>query len=233
MTDPVLIDLFCAGGGASMGYHRAGFRVVGVDLAPQPRYPFEFIRADALAFLRDRPRWEALGVVAWGASPPCFLNSTLASQLPRGHGHVELIPPTRLLLRATGLPYVIENVEGADLLDPLLLCGSMFELAADCDDGVRRQLQRHRLFESNVPLSAPGPCRHGGQAIAVHGGGPSRRERTSRVGTGSTYTYQGLMHERRQAMGIGWLPRTALNLAIPPAYTQHLGHQLRAHIERN
>lgn len=226
MTRPRLLDLFCAGGGASVGYHRAGFDVTGVDIVDQPRYPFEFHRGDALEFVKRHGH--EFEVVT--ASPPCFLNSTLAAVLVQGHGHVELIPETRDALIATGLPYVVENVPGADLRDPLVLCGSMFHLGADCHDGRWRQLRRHRLFESNVALVAPAPCRHDAESLAVHGGGPSHRERASRAGTGSGYTYQGRMSERRQAMGVDWLPRESLNLAIPPAYTEWIGRLLVQHL---
>jgi DNA (cytosine-5)-methyltransferase 1 len=226
VSDPVLIDLFCAAGGASEGYRRAGFRVVGVDLAPQPHYPFEFIRADALAFLADRDRWEAMGAAAWAASPPCFANSVLNNlHKMQALGYVDMIPETRAALIATGLPYVIENVPGADMIDPLILCGSMFGLGAHCRDGVHRQLRRHRLFESNVPLLAPHACAHTGQAIGVHGGGPKAAPRQPRAieGRGG---YTGTMPEKREAMGIGWMNRAEINLAIPPVYTEWIGRQL-------
>jgi DNA (cytosine-5)-methyltransferase 1 len=167
---------------------------------------------------------------AISASPPCFLHSTLKHRLPAGHPHTDLIPATRAALQATGLPYIIENVEGANLINPILLCGSMFGLGAECEDGQWRQLRRHREFESNIPLIPPGPCRHFGLSLSVHGGGPTRRERSKREGTGSLYTYQGSLDERRAAMHINWLPRKWLNLAIPPPYTKCIGDQLMKYI---
>ena len=217
MTRPRLLDLFCAAGGASVGYSRAGFEVVGVDLEPQPRYPCEFHQGDAIEFVKEYGReFDAIA-----ASPPCFAHSALAAVLPVGHGHVDLIPETREALVASGLPYVIENVPGAPLLDPAMLCGSMFGLGSG-----DRQLRRHRLFESNIALVAPGPCRHVGKAVGVYGGGPaSQRPDATRRGA-----YQGTMAERREAMGIDWMTRDSMNLAIPPVYAEHLGAQLLAHL---
>lgn len=229
-TDPVLLDLFSAAGGASAGYARAGFRVVGVDLAPQPHYPYEFVQGDALELLAELVERYRPAVIA--ASPPCFANSVLNNlHKIQALGYVDMIPETRTALRATGLPYVIENVPGADMIDPLVLCGSMFSLGAQCRDGAWRQLRRHRLFESNVPLTAPGPCVHAGQAIGVHGGGPKAAPRRPRAieGRGG---YTGTMPEKREAMGIAWMNRAEINLAIPPAYTAHIGRQLRAQLER-
>jgi DNA (cytosine-5)-methyltransferase 1 len=225
---PVLLDLFCAAGGASAGYARAGFRVVGVDLAPQPHYPYDFRQGDALELLPELVA--ELAPVAVTASPPCFANSVLRNlEKVLAKGYADMIPETRDALEATGLPYVIENVPGAGALRvDLELCGSMFRLGADCRDGVRRYLKRHRWFESNVPLLAPGPCRHAGQAIGVHGGGPSSKPRTNRPGR--PVAYQGVMPERRAAMGIDWMNRAEINLAIPPAYTAWIGRQLRAQL---
>jgi DNA (cytosine-5)-methyltransferase 1 len=217
---PRALDLFCAAGGVSAGLHRAGFDVTGVDIAPQPHYPFPFVQADALHYVAEHAH--RFHVIA--ASPPCFVHSDLAAVLPAGHGHVDLIPATRTALQATGLPYVIENVEGAPLHDPLVLCGSMFGLGAQCGDGWR-ELRRHRLFESDVALTAPGPCRHVHPVISAHGGGPTRR--APGCGRGG---YQGLVAERRAAMGIEWMTRAEMNLAIPPAYAEHVGAQLLAHL---
>jgi DNA (cytosine-5)-methyltransferase 1 len=218
---PRLLDLYCKAGGASMGYHRAGFEVVGVDVEPQIHYPFEFHQADALTFLADRGH--EFDVIA--ASPPCHDHSALRHTMGPLHGTGWLVAATRQGLRVAGRPYVIENVPGSPLDSPIVLCGSMFGLGAKCRDGWRR-LERHRLFESNVPLLAPGPCVHQGPAVGVYGGGPSpRTEKTSRGG------YQGLMLERVVAMGIDWMTRDELSQAIPPAYTEHIGAQLIAQLK--
>jgi DNA (cytosine-5)-methyltransferase 1 len=212
---PRLLDLFCAAGGAAVGYYRAGFDVVGVDIAPQPHYPFGFHQADALLYLRAHGR--EFDVVH--ASPPCFVHSSLKTRLPAGHGHVDLIPDTRAALQHLGVPYVIENVPGASLIDPIVLCGSMFGLGSG-----DYYLKRHRLFESPVELVPPSPCRHVGYAIGVHGGGGTRRTTTARGG------YQGTKAERCEAMGIDWMSYDELSLAIPPTYTELIGGQLLAHL---
>lgn len=125
-----------------MGYARAGFEVVGVDLSPQPNYPFEFIQADALALGRDF--LESFDAIH--ASPPCQSYSDLAKRNRNAHMWPRLIEPVRTLLRSLNVPYIIENVEGAPLLDPVVLCGTMFP---------RLRVLRHRLFESNISLEAP------------------------------------------------------------------------------
>jgi DNA (cytosine-5)-methyltransferase 1 len=127
MTRPRIADLFCKAGGAGMGYYRAGFDVVGVDIEPQPRYPFEFVQADALTFDLD-------GFDAYHASPPCqgFSAMKRATKVE----HADLLTPTRARLLATGRPFVLENVEGAPLHEPWKLCGTQFGL----------KTRRHRLF---------------------------------------------------------------------------------------
>src|SRR4051794_38162937 len=132
---PRWVDFFCGAGGASMGYHRAGFDVVGVDINPQPNYPFEFVRGDALEL---GPAMLASGAFAGAsASPPC--QRWAGSSHWHGIDHPDLIAPTRAMLKASGLPYVIENVPGAPLVEPVTLCGTMFGLGADGFD-----LRRHR-----------------------------------------------------------------------------------------
>ena len=215
---PRLLDLFCGAGGAGAGYAAAGFDVVGVDLEPQPRYPFEFWRGDALEVLVAEGR----GFDAIHASPPCQRYSSLTRRhgASRVDGHPDLVAPTRDLLVELGLPYVIENVPGAPLRSPVMLCGSMFGLAGTVA-GERRQLRRHRLFESPLLLYPPGPCAHdGGRTIGVYGhpGGKSARDRV-RFGGSSSW---------REAMGISWMRVPELAEAIPPAYTEWLGRQLRA-----
>jgi DNA (cytosine-5)-methyltransferase 1 len=216
VSRPRLLDLFCGGGGAGAGYAAAGFDVVGVDLSPQPRYPFEFVQADALEYLAA----EGASFDAVHASPPCQRYSSLTRRHGAGAvaGHPDLVAPTRELLELVGRPWVIENVPGAPLRSPVLLCGSMFGLAGTVA-GERRQLRRHRLFESPVFLYPPGPCSHdGGRTIGVYGhpGGKSKRDRVRFGGSDSW----------REAMGIDWLRVPELAEAIPPAYTEWLGRLL-------
>ena len=216
---PRLLDLFCGAGGAGMGYHRAGFEVVGVDVHPQPRYPFEFHQADALEWLDEGG---AVGFDAIHASPPCQAYSSLRALTPRDHP--ELVEPIRERLRASGLPYIIENVVGAPLLGAVTLCGSSFGLP----------LRRHRLFESNCPLLVPS-CAHEQLPAIWHVplGDPRRNKQPSRfVGVYGSTRYRGEDANRRQAMGIEWMNRKELTQAIPPAYTELLGHQLMAAVDR-
>ena len=143
---PILLDLFCKAGGGAVGYTRAGFEVIGVDIRPQPNYPFEFHQADALSISLE-------GFDAYHASPPCQHASKIRVMnrilRPGKYHHPDLIRETRERLVATGKPYVIENVEGSDLEAPAVVCGSWFGL----------DLRRHRLFESNIPLFST-PCCH-------------------------------------------------------------------------
>jgi DNA (cytosine-5)-methyltransferase 1 len=204
---PRLLDLFCGAGGIAEGYHRAGFEIVGVDIEPQPHYPFEFHQADALTFPLD-------GFDCYHASPPCQFASDLAFRT--GGEYPNLVAPTQKLLRATCLPYIIENVSRrAGLCDPVMLCGSMFGLGAN-----GRQLRRHRLFECNFPVMAP-PCQHRGQPIGVYGTGG---------GGQMTRGYKGTPEEYRGAMGIDWATRAEIAQAIPPAYGEHIGQYLMAEI---
>lgn len=214
VTRPLLLDLFCGAGGAGAGYFRAGFDVVGVDIKPMPRYPFAFVQQDALEFLADPLLLEPFAAVH--ASPPCQAYSVLRKVNP-GTPYPDLVGRCRELLTVSGLPWVMENVQGAPMQNPLLLCGSMFNLGAG-----GRQLRRHRLFDSSHLLLAL-PCEHHGQALGVYGGGT-----TSRTGTdpGARGGYQGSASERREAMGIDWMTRAELNQAIPPAYTEFIGYQL-------
>lgn len=212
---PVLIDLFCGAGGCTKGYQRAGFYVIGVDLSPQPNYcGDEFFQADALAF--DLTRADAVH-----ASPLCQAHSPLGQQMSRQYDHIEhvdLIPPTRELVQASGLPYVIENVPGAPLIHPTVLCGSSFGL------GVRR----HRLFETNWPLMGP-TCAHGQQApqFEVFEHGHWRLSPTVPVyGSGGGKAVE----HWPWAMGIDWMTRAEMSQAIPPAFTELIGHQLMAHV---
>lgn len=221
---PRLLDLFCGAGGASVGYHRAGFAVLGVDIVPQPRYPFEFVRADALEALRqwiDGDTHLELGeFAAIHASPPCQSYS-MAANNGSGKDAPRLIGPTRDLLLASGLPYVIENVEKARpfMREPALICGGSLGLrikALDADN------PRHRLFETNWSLMVP-PCSHRrGRTIGVYGNGTNQwhREKYGRNLTAA---------EKNEAMEIDWMARGSLEQAIPPAMTELVGHQLIQH----
>lgn len=197
---PRLLDLFCGAGGASAGYYAAGFDVVGVDIAEQPDYPFPFLRADALTV-------NLHGVDVVHASPPCQAYSS-ATPEDRRASHPDLVAAVRSrLVQAAGSPggpgvWVIENVPGAPLRNPITLCG----------DSLRLGVRRHRLFESNVPLVGT-PCWHDRPAAPVRVYG-DRPEPGVRVETA------------RDAMGIGWMPWPALTQAIPPAYTYWIGVQI-------
>jgi DNA (cytosine-5)-methyltransferase 1 len=209
----LLLDLFCGAGGAAMGYHRAGFDVVGVDIAPQPHYPFEFHQGDALDWLR----WldGALDdVTVVHASPPCQAYSAMSSCRPGLRDTYErLIPAVRGLLDIWGGPYVIENVTGADLITPTTLCGQMFGL----------ELYRHRLFESSFCIYAPPHPRH-----VV----PASRAGHWKPGTiMSVAGHVAPIAKACEVMGIDWMNRDELTEAIPPAYTEFIGAQLLAHIQ--
>jgi DNA (cytosine-5)-methyltransferase 1 len=219
MTRPLLLDLFCGAGGAAVGYHRAGFDVVGVDKAPQPNYPFTFVQADAIAYVAawGTPGHAALSDVfaAIHASPPCPRYTTLAKGT---NGNVDdypdLIAPTRALLQATGLPYVIENVPSAPLHNPITLCGEMFGLS----------VIRHRLFESNTLLMQPPHPQHRGRVAGYRHGRKFDGPYFAVYGNGGA---KGTLAEWQTAMGINWMQaKTELADAIPPAYTQLVGAHL-------
>jgi len=209
MSDrPRLLDLFCGGGGASMGYWLAGFDVVGVDIDSKSRYPFPFFQADALEFV-----WlYASSFDAVHASPPCQAYSSLAKRWPE-RKYPELIEPTREALIEAGVLYVIENVPEAPLINPVTFCGSAFE-GLQSVSGLK--LRRHRAFEANWPLVG-GRCEHDPDLPTISVTGHAGR--AGRNNTGTTL-------ERRQAMEIPWLTSDALCEAIPPAYTQNIGWQL-------
>lgn len=209
MSRPRLLDLFCKEGGAGRGYADAGFEVVGVDIRPQPRYPFAFVQGDAVEYLAAHGHeFDAVH-----ASPPCQAHSALARSNP--HTYADFIPQTRALLVQLGKPWVIENVEGAPLVDPVTLCGSMFGLGTD-----QYELRRHRLFESNVPLPQM-PCQHSDRpVIGVYGGKARLRRRTPHWGTNLPKA------DGEQAMGIDWMTIAGLSEAIPPAYAEWIGGHL-------
>lgn len=209
-----LLDLFCCAGGASMGYHRAGFEVVGVDINPQPNYPFEFHQGDALQFVTEHGReFDAIH-----ASPPC---QSFTAYRRKGHGvgdgYLDLIPETRALLAGCSVPWIIENVAGAPLADPVRYCGSSFGL----------DVRRHRFFESNVDLTAP-PCDHSWQTPRF----APATNRTNLRRTVEVGVWRIPLSVQQAAMGIDWTTLRELSEAIPPAYTEHIGTQLAAHMSQ-
>ncbi len=194
------LDLFCRAGGASMGLHRAGFEVTGVDIIPCPSYPFKFIQADALTF-------DLSGYDIIHASPPCQAYCAYK----RRPGHVRpresLIPQIRGRLKGQGTPYIIENVSGAPLENPVTLRGSMFGL----------DVRRHRLFETSFPVIPP-PCNHQAQT-------PRFAPATNRKNLRSTVevgVWRIPLDVQQRAMGIDWMSLEDLSQAIPPSYSEFI-----------
>jgi len=198
-----LLDLFCCQGGGGMGYHKAGFDVVGVDIKPQSSYPFKILIGDALKIVKER-RDE---FDAFHASPPC--QAFTRTRKLQGNTHVDLIGVTREALKATGKPYVIENVPGAPLHNPVVLCGLMFGL----------NFYRHRLFETNIVLSAVQHPPHTAP-LAKMGRPPKEHEVLQFVGH-----FSGVERGRRE-MQTPWMSQYGMSQAIPPAYTEWIGRQL-------
>jgi DNA (cytosine-5)-methyltransferase 1 len=230
---PRLLDLFCGAGGAAMGYHRAGFDIVGVDIKPQPHYPFEFVECDALDYLRilidSESGWGTdLRVVEFDvihASPPCQAHTTMSNRWRNAGGradeHVNLIPPTRELLEQTELPWVIENVPGAKphLRSPVVLNGPNVGLY---------RLARPRLFEANFMILVPN-YQKVVDPIGVYGKAPDGRLLFRRA-DGTEQRAARSLEEGREVIGIDWMEWRELCEAIPPAYTELIGHQLMQHI---
>jgi len=184
-----------------MGYHRAGFRVIGVDVRQQKRYPFEFHLMDAFDALATNLRH----VTVIHASPPCQHYSVGAKSWNTAKNHPDLVATIRDALIATGKPYVIENIPQAPLKDPIRLCGTMFGLP----------LIRHRMFESGDGLVAPEHRRHTGRVRAPY----------VTVTGYPGYSKGGTVADWRRAMGIPWMAKDELSQAIPPAYTEYVGRQ--------
>jgi len=219
MIRPVVLDLCCRAGGASVGYYRAGFDVVGVDIEPQQNYPFEFHRDDALRWLDWPYLFKDFDLIH--ASPPCQKYSTLAA-LHKQKVRADLVPAFRRALIATGKPWIMENVPTAKLDTATILCGSMFGLGAWCADGSWHQLRRHRAFESPFMFFVQ-PCSHAGRPVGVYGNGGGNASRGHRKGVNG---FTGKASERREAMGIDWMSCAELSEAIPPAYTEFLGDEV-------
>ena len=215
---PLLLDLFCGAGGAAKGYHDAGFDVVGVDINPQPNYPYEFHQGDALD-------WLTLDVSDFAvihASPPCQRYSTSTASTGTPSDHPDLLAPVRSSLGRTGLPYVIENVPRAPVRRDLMLCGSMFGL----------QVRRHRHFEfGGIEAPEQPRCQHKAQGRLVdvtgHAGGRNQTDRP-----GFPIKWYDVEHAR-EIMQMPWADGKGCTEAIPPAYSEYIGVQLIAHVLNN
>ena len=202
------LDLFCKAGGASMGLHRAGFEVTGVDVSPQPRYPFRFLQGDALTV--DLRGYDLI----W-ASPPCqrYVRGGLVKNQ---RDRPDLIEPVRAMLKASGTPWILENVPGAPIRPDIVLCGSHFDLP----------IRRHRWFEVSFRPPLARPCDH---SQPIHGiyGQPS----------GKAGKWPGMLPDSRAtwsaAMGIDWMLVEELSQAIPPAYAEFLGQGFLTNVNSN
>lgn len=215
MSKPKLVDAFCGAGGAAMGYLRAGFDVVGVDIHPQPDYPGTFIQDDAIDYLKNHGHKYAVR----HASPPCQASSALTKGTNQGREYLNLIPETREILALIGGPSVMENVQGSDLRRDMTLCGEMFGLG----------VLRHRYFELNgFPYTPPAHARHRGKVRGWRHGeyfdGPYLAVYGEGGGKGSVAEWQ-------DAMDMHWTDnRKSIAEAIPPAYTELIGRQIMHHL---
>jgi DNA (cytosine-5)-methyltransferase 1 len=217
---PRMLDLMCGGGGCSVGYARAGFDVVGVDVLPHPEYPFELIVADALDVVRGAAGIDLDDFDLVHGSPPCPRWSAITPGHTRD-GHPDLIAPLREALQRWGGDYVIENVPGAPLRYPVLLCGSAFGL----------RVRRHRLFESNLFLMSPG-CAHGRAVpVGVYGDHPDREGGWMRPGGTRRGVKATSVADAQHALGIDWMTSwDDLADAVPPAYCELIGTQVLAQL---
>lgn len=207
---PRLLDLFCGAGGCAVGYSRAGFDVVGVDLTGQRNYLFEFHRGDAIEYcIKHGHEFDAIH-----ASPPCQRFS-IGTPARNRQKHPDLIGATREAMQLHSVPYIIENVPGAPLRASIMLCGSMFGLQSS----IGTVLQRHRLFENSFYILVEPCCHKPGKTVSVTGHGTTSGNR-------KTLGRNVAVAEMRDLMGIDWMNRDDLSQAIPPAYTEFLGREL-------
>jgi DNA (cytosine-5)-methyltransferase 1 len=210
ISRPRALDLFCGAGGASMGLHRAGFEVTGVDIRPQPRYPFTFVQGDALIPPFDLRAFDFI----W-ASPPCQRYTMAQNAAKNADAHPDLVDPVRQMLMDSGRRWAMENVVGAPLINPVTLCGLAFGL----------RVKRHRLIETSHLVLAP-PCPSHDQDYFVIFGHEVRSRRH-----GHAAGRKNRIAEGRVAMGIDWMTRGELSESIPPAYSEFIGKQVLAYAD--
>lgn len=228
-----LLDLYCGPGFASRGYELAGWACTGVDIEPQPLYPFPFIEDGALGYLERllyrMSKGEPIPFEGVHASPPCFKFSSITAVSGNPDAELDLIAATRSLLIQTGLPWVMENVPRAPLLSPYVICGTAMGCST-IDD--RHRLKRHRHFETSFPMLVP-PCACAGdrrEVLGVYGGGTSQATRVRKNPNGGN-TNKANTRQARELYGITEaLPRTAMNLGFPPRYTELVGEQMLAQL---
>ena len=202
----IVLDAFCKAGGASKGWAAAGYEVVGVDIEPQPNYPYEFYQGDAVDFIYQ---YGSEFDIVYGG-PPCQLYSKMTKTAGTQNNHPDLIEPTRKAMKAVGRPYMIENVRGSPLENPLMLCGTMFGLLEI----------RHRYFECSPPIWwPPAACNHH-RPVVKHGRPPDRLKHFHGI-TGNFSDVEWA----REIRGTPWMTRGELAEAIPSQYSEWLGRQ--------
>lgn len=223
MEQPLLIDFFCGPGGAARGYADAGFRVIGIDIDPQPSYPYEFIQADALEAMDQLiGTGEFAGiklseVAAFHGSPPCQRFSSLTSCRLREKGltpeseHPDLIDPTRQRFMRSGLPYIIENVQGSTVNPTVILCGSMFG----------KRIWWHRLFETNFPVTAPAPCDHSFTPM-----NPFARKNHAAMMKEFPGQAPETVMAKEKGIDPAWMAYKERRQAVPLYYTEYIGRTL-------
>lgn len=216
---PRLLDLFCGAGGCSVGYHRAGFDVTGVDIETHPDYPYELVAADAMSVLADHRFLSGFDVVH--ASPPCPRYSVATRATKTSDQHPDLVGPVRDALTAWGGMWAIENVPGAPMPNAVMVCGAAMGL---------KWIRRHRLFESDQLLMSPGCACDGEGSVSVFGHSGEDRRKSTLAARGHALGHVPIA-EVRELMGVGWMTRREdVSDAIPPAYTEYIGSQLLEHL---
>jgi len=214
---PRLLDLFCGAGGCPVGYARAGFEAVGVDIEPHPDYPFDLTVADAMEVLADADYLRTFDVVH--ASPPCPRYSSATKATGTSDQHPDLLPAVRAALVAAGVTWVIENVEGAPMPDAFTICGYAMGLPTMTINGITAGLSRHRLFESSEFILSPGCACDSAPKASIFGHSGSLR-----INGRNTAIRK---EDAVRLLGVEWMTnRDDIADAIPPAYTEFIGGQL-------
>jgi len=213
-----LLDLFCGAGGAAMGYSQAGWEVMGIDIKRQGHYPFIYCEMDVMELLKTHKEWIRAHFDVIHASPPCQ-NYSVLKALHKDIDHPDLVTDVRTALQQIGLPYIIENVAGAPLINPIRLCGTMFNL----------RLFRHRYFEigqkgNTIHIEQPEHTSH--RKLGLKAPRTSREPVYADGEVHSIYGHFSGVQGAREAMGIDWMNRDEMAQAIPPAYTRYIAGRI-------